>query len=192
MNLFKDILITIKELVINPEKEWIRIKNNNDSGPAVFRKIAIPLIALLSVSNLFFALITNTFDTNTAIIICALIFITESVSVVATTYIIDELVPFFDGTKNRDNAYKLIIYSSIPYWTINIIVAFLPFLSVFRFVSLYGFYLLWKGIELVVPILQEKRLNYTLTCLISIFLSYILLIYARLQISEIIIRNLQF
>jgi hypothetical protein len=59
--------------------------------------------------------------------------------------VIDLLAPLFGGRKDFDSAFKLAVYSYTPFWLAGIFLL-APGLRFLVVLSLYGAYLLWKGL----------------------------------------------
>jgi hypothetical protein len=80
------------------------------------------------------------------------------VYVVAT--IIDTLAPTFGGVKNFPSALKLAVYSSTPAWLAGVFIV-LPGLTFMTALGLFGFYLLWVGLPVLMKSPPERTTVYT-------------------------------
>ena len=73
--------------------------------------------------------------------------------------IIDLLAPRFGGQKNFPNAVKLSVYSHTPLWLAGIFLL-IPGLSFLMLLGVYGFYLFWVGLPLLMRVKNEQALLY--------------------------------
>lgn len=73
--------------------------------------------------------------------------------------VIDLLAPRFGGEKNFANAVKLSAYSHTPLWLAGIFLL-VPGLNFLLILGLYGFYLLWIGLPMLMKVPHEKALPY--------------------------------
>src|SRR5206468_9045288 len=69
------------------------------------------------------------------------------------------LAPRFGAEKNFANAVKLSAYSHTPLWLAGIFLL-VPGLSFLLILGLYGFYLLWIGLPMLMKVADDKALPY--------------------------------
>jgi hypothetical protein len=88
------------------------------------------------------------------------------VGVYVFALVIDALAPTFQGVKNNHQALKLAAYSSTPAWLCGIfnLIPTLAFLQIF---SLYGLYLLYLGLPILMKAPEGKSLVYTVVAVIA-------------------------
>ena len=72
---------------------------------------------------------------------------------------IDLLAPRFGAEKNFPNAVKLSAYSHTPLWLAGIFLL-IPGLNFLLILGLYGFYLLWVGLPMLMKVPNDKALPY--------------------------------
>jgi len=82
------------------------------------------------------------------------------VSVYLVALIVDALASTFSGRKNFESALKVTAYSYTPFWICGIFLL-IPGLRFLTILGLYGFYLLWLGLPLLMKSPQDKSLAYT-------------------------------
>ena len=82
------------------------------------------------------------------------------VSVYVVALIVDALASTFSGRKNFESALKVTAYSYTPFWICGIFLL-IPGLRFLTILGLYGFYLLWLGLPLLMKSPQDKSLAYT-------------------------------
>src|SRR3954447_458601 len=94
-----------------------------------------------------------------------------SVAVVAAA--IRALAPTFKADRTTRNALKLTVYSYTPAWLAGIFLL-VPGLSFLSILGLYGFYLLWLGLPVLMRAPRDKALAYALVIvLIAVILAVI-------------------
>ena len=76
------------------------------------------------------------------------------------------LAPTFGADKNTKNALKLTVYSYTPAWLAGIFLL-VPGLSFFSILGLYGFYLLWLGLPVLMRAPRDKALPYALVVVLG-------------------------
>ena len=74
--------------------------------------------------------------------------------------IVDALAPTFGGRKNFESALKVTAYSYTPSWICGFFLL-VPGLRFLTILGLYGLYLLWLGIPVLMKSPQEKSVAYT-------------------------------
>jgi len=88
-------------------------------------------------------------------------YILAFVSVVIVAVSIRSLAPTFGADKTTKNALKLTVYSYTPAWLAGIFLL-VPGLSFLSILGLYGFYLLWLGLPVLMRAPRDKALPYAL------------------------------
>jgi hypothetical protein len=81
------------------------------------------------------------------------------VAVLLTAWLINALAPTFEGQKQFTHALKLAVYSYTPVWLAGIFLL-VPGLSFLAMLGLYGVYLLWAGLPLMMQVTSYKALFY--------------------------------
>jgi len=75
--------------------------------------------------------------------------------------IVNALAPTFDGQKDAVQALKLVVYSSTPVWIAGVL-SLVPMLGMLTIIAgLYGLYLLYVGLPVVMKNPEEKSIGYT-------------------------------
>lgn len=98
-----------------------------------------------------------------------LYYVLSMAAVIIVGKIINALAPNFNAVKNDLNAFKLAVYAYTPVFVAGIFYV-IPSLSILAFLgSLYGIYILYLGIPILMEAPQEKRVAYTVVTLIVAF-----------------------
>jgi hypothetical protein len=89
------------------------------------------------------------------------------VGVFVLAFIIDALAPTFDAQKNQAQSLKLAAYSYTPAWIAGVF-QILPVLAPLALLgALYGFYLLYRGIPVLMKAPDDKAMPYTAVVVVA-------------------------
>lgn len=107
------------------------------------------------------------------------------VGVYVVAFIIDALAPSFDSRKDILSAAKLAVFSFTPAW-IGGIFMIIPALGIITLLaSLYGLYLLYTGLPVLMETPKEKTLGYfVVVIIVSIVVSLLINVLARLVLPS--------
>ncbi len=112
-------------------------------------------------------------------------YILSLVGVYIVAFIIDALAPSFSSRKDMLSAVKVAVFSFTPAW-IGGIFMLIPMLGILTLIaSLYGLYLLYVGLPILMETPREKTLGYFVVIIIvSIVVSIIINVLARLVLPS--------
>lgn len=97
-----------------------------------------------------------------ALIGAALAYALSFAVVFAVALVVDLLAPKFGGERSYPNALRLTAYSFTPLWLVGIVLL-VPGASFLVLLGLYGVYLMWLGLPLLMRSSQDKTLPYIVT-----------------------------
>ncbi len=166
-----DLVERVKAILLRPAAEWPVIERESGDMQVLFANYVailalIPAIAtfigtaLVGVSGgplgtirvpIFLALFTSVLG-----------YVFSFVIVYVIALLIDALAPTFGGQKNFDQALKLSAYSYTPFWLAGIFMV-IPRLGWLTILGLYGLYLLYLGLPVLMKAPKERALLYGLT-----------------------------
>jgi hypothetical protein len=102
-------------------------------------------------------------------------YVLSLIAIYILSLIINALAPSFDGQKSHIQAMKVAVYSYTASWVAGIF-QLVPALSLLALLgSLYSLYLLYVGLPKVMGAPQAKALGYTVVCIISAIVLYIII-----------------
>ncbi len=161
----------VKNILMQPKTEWPRIDAEPSTIAGIYRNYvailaAIPpiaiLIGLLLLGGAFVYLPMGLLIAQ-AILGYAL----TLVGVYVIALIIDALAPTFGGAKNPVSAFKVAAYSMTPFWVAGILFL-IPFLGILAlFAALYGIYLLYLGLPVLMKVAADKVVAYTIVTVLA-------------------------
>jgi len=186
MNLYE----RARNILTQPGREWGVIAEERVPAAQLFRSYVIPLAAIgpiASVIGLSFFGITIPLTGTTRVPLASSIgqaavsFALSIAGVYVLALIIDALAPTFQGQKNHEQALKVAAYAGTPGWVGGIFLVHpsLALLSVLF--GVYGLYLLYRGLPVLMRSPTEKAIGYTVVVVLcAIALSAVIGIVATL------------
>lgn len=169
----------IYELLKQPTDTWLEVKEERVTRRQMYLRYALPLAAIptvarmvgLAVVGVSFLGVRYRSPVLSVLGYGIVSYILSLVALYVAALVADTLAPYFGGRKNMDQALKLVIYSSIPYWIGGILLCIPGLAPLVTIISLYGCYLLFKGL----PIMMEApRTNVPLYFLVLLAVAVIL------------------
>lgn len=171
----------IKNILIAPKTEWVKIKSEPAGIAQVFTGYAIPLALIPAVFGfLGRALIginlgiLGTFRIPFVYSIAwAIVFYVLSlVSLYVFALIINALAPSFGSKPDMVKAFKLVVYSMTPAWIAGVLQIF-PLLAIIIFLAgLYGLYILYLGFEPMMETPKDKVVVYFIIAIVIYIVLY--------------------
>ena len=157
---FTHLFERIKGILLKPADEWPKVASESQSNKQIILYYVLPLAAIAAIISLF-AVWSNTYlGFGLALRFAVLKLVMPILSVVLTAVIVNELADTFDSSKNLNNAFKLVAYSYTPALLAAIITSISWTLSWVALFGLYGVYLLWVGLSILMKTPEDKRLVY--------------------------------
>jgi hypothetical protein len=158
-----------KNIIVTPATEWQVINNETTTTAQLYTGYIMLLAAIgpiaMFIGGGFFSILWRL-----PMAIVSYVFSLVGVFIIAL--IIDLLAPNFGGQKNQIQALKLAAYAQTPAWILGIlhVVPFLGMLAILG--SLYGLYLLYLGVPILMKVAQDKVIAYTaviVVCAVIVF-----------------------
>lgn len=174
--LYMNIIERIKNICLTPKTEWPVIAAETSSAKALIVGYILPLATLSAVAGFmgntligqslpFIGTYRTPFVTGIGIAVFTVIM--AIVGTFILSWVINGLASTFGGEKNSQQAFKLAVYAYTPAWVAGLlyILPSLTFLALFA--SLYGLYLLYLGLPLLMKSSADKSFRYTGLVVIS-------------------------
>ena len=150
----------VKALLLTPRPEWQVIEQEPDTlSDLLIRYVAI-LAAIPEVAHFVGqSLIGDYTPILPSLLRTVIVYLLTFAMVYIIASVIDLLAPRFGGQRNFANAVKLSVYSHTPLWLAGIFLL-IPGLNFLLILGIYGLYLLWIGLPLLMQVPDEKALPY--------------------------------
>lgn len=170
-----NIVERVKKILLEPKNEWEVISRETTNTAELYKGYIMPLAAIGPVASIIGMSIvgmslpmagTFRLPLTNSIGSAVVQYVLSLVGVYVLALIIDFLAPTFSGEKNGSQALKLAAYSYTAGWLAGIF-AVIPSLGFLMILGLYGLYLLYTGIPILMKAPREKALGYTATVVIA-------------------------
>lgn len=168
------LLQRVKAIILQPRAEWPVIEGEAASIADIYKSHVIPLAAIGPVAAFIHAVVFGTsffgithrpsFLSSLSSAVVSYIFTLIGVFLMAL--VIDFLAPRFGGTANRNNAFKLAAYSATAAWVAGIF-QLVPGLGMLTILGLYGLYLFYVGVPVMMKAPEDKALIYTIAVVVA-------------------------
>lgn len=172
---YKSLANRIKDIILNPREEWPKIAVEPISNKDIILQVVLPLTLIAALISLFVVWLGTYLTFGVALKVAVLRFVLPMVTIIIAAIIANELAETFNSAKNLNASYKLIAYSSIPWLLTNIVVSLFWSLTWLTILGLYGVYLLYTGIPILMKTPEDKNPVYTLTVVVLIFVIQLIL-----------------
>ncbi|SMO37528.1 Yip1 family protein [Fodinibius sediminis] len=148
-----DIAGRAKGIILEPGKEWPRIKKEQKSNMDLLLHYALPMIVLAALTSFI-----GSWSLHLVVYQLAM----PLVSLVVSSYVINMLAGKFESTENLNNAFKLVVYAATPSLLASIVANLSFLLGWVGLFGLYSIYLFWIGIPVMMDTPESRRLGYVL------------------------------
>jgi hypothetical protein len=159
-----------KNIIITPKSEWEVIAPETTPTAELYKSYIIPLAAIAPIAS-FIGLSVVGFGPFRLPIMSGLTsavisYVFGLVGVFLIGLIINALAPTFGGEKNPMQALKVAAYAYTPAWVAGVL-QLIPALAILVLLaSLYGLYVLYLGLPVLMKSPKEKALGYTVVVII--------------------------
>jgi hypothetical protein len=172
----------VKAILLTPNTEWPVIANEATTARDIYVGYVAPLAAIgaiaMFIGQVFVGVSVPLLGTmrvgiGAGLTSAILMYVMAFVAVFVLSWIVDMLAPSFDGQRDPLRALKLVAYSYTPAWIAGIL-HIVPTLGILLLLaSLYGLYLIYLGLPVLMRCPKEKSVIYTVVivvCSIVLFL----------------------
>ena len=180
----------VKNILLSPKTEWPVIEQEQTDVKTLYLSYIMILAAIPAIAGVIATMMIGGMvgaiggrpglgagmSGGFAIAHALVSYIITLVVVFVVALIVDALAPTFGGTKSQINALKLVAYSATAGWVASIATV-IPILGwiVAIIGSLYGIYLLYLGLPVLMKCPEDKAVIYlVVVVVVYIFLTWIL------------------
>lgn len=160
VNDLRKLVERIKAILLTPQTEWKVIEQEHDT----LFDLLIGYVAILAAIPEIAHFIGQSFIGGYTPVVpnlvrAIVVYLVSFAMVYIIAGVIDLLAPRFGAEKNFANAVKLSAYSHTPLWLGGVFLL-VPGLSFLLILGVYGLYLLWIGLPMLMKVPDEKALPY--------------------------------
>lgn len=167
----------VKNILLSPTTEWETIKKEDHMISDLFTQYALKLAAIPAISGLIgftlfggFGLYRPSFGANLKWAIGT--YVMAIIGVYILAYIIDVLAPTFGSKKHLPTSMKVVVFAYTAAW-VGGVFSLIPALSILGAIaSIYSLVLLYKGLQIVKEVPQNKMVGYIVAVIIASFIVY--------------------
>ena len=150
----------VQPILVRPKQTWPAIAAEPADVATIFGRYVAILAAIPEVSRF----VGQSFIGDYAPVLPSLlrmfiVYLLTFAMVYIIASVIDLLAARFGGQRNFANAVKLSVYSHTPLWLAGIFLL-IPGLNFLLILGIYGLYLLWTGLPLLMQVPADKALPY--------------------------------
>lgn len=169
-----DIVERVQQILLRPRQAWHEIRDEQTSTRDLFPYVAllgiIPAVAgFIGMSLVGISFLTTRYRAPVLEGFGAAIvsYVLTIVAVFAMGMIIDMLAPYFSSQKDISRALKLAVFSATPSWVAGALLVIPALAPLVTLLSLYGFYLLYLGLPVLMGTPRTKTLPYVIVILVT-------------------------
>jgi hypothetical protein len=155
-----ELLHRVKAILLTPHSTWPAIAQEKGEASGLFMRYVAILALIPALARFIGASLVGWYAPIVASLAGALVTYLASFAIIyGLALLVDAMAPRFGGQKGFAGALKLAVYSSTPVWLAGIFLL-VPGLSFLVILGLYGGYLLWAGLPILLQVPAEKALPY--------------------------------
>jgi len=164
----------VKNIILTPKTEWPVIDREPGDVPYIFTNYVAILAAIPAICGFIGMSIvgmslpgvgTVRIPVASGLVNAIVGYLLAFAVVYVVALIVDALAPTFGGRKNFDSALKVTAYSYTPSWLVGVFLL-IPGLRFLMILGLYGLYLLWLGLPVLMKSPQDRSLVYTVAVVV--------------------------
>jgi hypothetical protein len=155
-----DLLKRIAAILVTPEREWPAIAGEASTASQLLIHYVAILALIPAVAHVIGASLVGWYAPILPSLAGALVIYVSTVAVVyGAGLVANTLAPRFGARRDLASALKLAVYSATPAWLAGFFLV-VPGLSFLAVLGLYGAYLFWLGLPVLMQAPAEKSLPY--------------------------------
>lgn len=171
----KEIIERIKAIITNPTETWGTIKSEKIEIKELLINYAAPLALIPALATLIgLSIVGIRVPTGfiiripflEALIAGVVGYFLNLAILFAGAWVVGYLAAYFSSKSDFDLSFKLIVYSMTPVWVVGV-TALLPGIGILQILGLYGLYLLYKGLPILLETPDDKVKMYFISIVIS-------------------------
>ncbi len=158
-----------KNILLAPQTEWTVIERESTTVQELIVSYALPLLVLPAIGSILAGFVVSAslnaagvqLNPLASIVGAVLSYALGVLAILVAASILKALAPNFGSVPDLTQAAKLVVFSATPSWLAGIF-AIIPVLGslIILAAAIYGIYLFWIGMPIVLKTPTEKRLGY--------------------------------
>jgi len=162
----EETLNRIKKLLLTPDDALREVKTEEWSAMEAAKNYVAIVAAIPALAALIGLIGRGGFFR--VLIFAALMYVMGFVNVYVLAKIMDLLAPYFGSTQTETGSFKLSAYAFTPAFVAGVLNVNPSLSTLGTLVSLYGIYILYLGLPVLMGTPENKRVLYTLACIVAV------------------------
>lgn len=175
-----------KYFIISPVKAWEAVQRENRPMKFVRGSFFMPLILLVAASafigSMFF--INTTLKPMYSVLMALYTFLLLYLGVYGSAMLVKEILKALDLGNDFLVAFKLVAYSLSPVFLVMIVSRIFESLLFINVLGLYGLYLLWTGMEVMISPPEHKNIPFLIATVAVTVIVFLLLHLLLSKVAE--------
>ncbi len=172
-----------KGIILRPSETWADIKAEHLTIGELYKSYGVILAAVPAIAHFIgSSMIGYSFmgthfrmGFGSALGSAIVSYVLSLVGLYIVALIADALAPTFGSARNITNAFKAVMFSMTPSWVAGVLYIFPP-LSILVFIAgLYGIYLFYLGLPLLMDTPKEKALGYVIVVIVVTIVIFVII-----------------
>lgn len=167
----------VKNILVSPSSEWHVVAAEPATTGSLITGYALPLMAVSAVAGFIGGSIIGTsmmFVSGTyrvpivaGLAVACYTIVGGLIGIFILSFLINALAPTFGAQQNSTQALKIAVYAFTPFWIAGVL-NIIPMLGILAIIgALYGIYLLYLGLPIVMKAPPDKTVGYTVVVLVG-------------------------
>lgn len=182
MNLFN----RVKSILLTPKPEWDVIAGETQSLQTVIMSYIVPLSLIGAVATFIgYAFFWAFADIQWGLLYAISVLVTNIVSVLVATFVVDALAPSFGSEKNINRSAQLVAYCYTPA-LVGAMLNIIPVIAVIgSLLGLYGIYIWYLGLGPMKKTPEDKKAGYLIVSIVALIVIWFVigLILSKILLS---------
>ncbi len=173
---------SVKDILFNPKATWIKIKDEPGGFAHVLTSYAVPLTVIPAFFGMLgysfvgirsgFSHIVYRIPFHMAFLWALVYYVLTLIGLYLVGIIINALAPSFNSKQNAVNAFKVAVYAYTPAFVAGVLYIEPTSGMLVFLLSLYGVYLLFLGLPVMMETPKEKVMGYLIVVIIVVIVVY--------------------
>jgi len=173
-----------RAVLFEPRAMFKEVESEFTKPGAIWGKYIVPLAAIGPIAGgigrlvfgqrIALTTLTSAVSISDAVTWAIISYLLSLAAVFVLTKVISLLAPGFGGQKNDVQALKVAAYASTPAWLAGAFTIYARLVMVAVIVSVYGLYLLYVGLPILMKVPQDRAMGYTAVVIIAAIVIFLL------------------
>jgi hypothetical protein len=178
------IINRVVKIATKPKEEWPIIDGEPATVQSIMTEFVVPLALVGTVCGFINSMIFTSsiseltgVQVSTSLLFFSAIlgYILTLVGILVTAFVAQKLAPTFNSVGDLTQALKIVAFSQGPYWAAGVLNLF-PILGILTFfVGLYGLYLAYLGLPVVMKTPPDKAATYLIAIIVVAIVVWVII-----------------